>query len=592
METSGKMKNKIINCMLILILVFTASAAWADGAGNTVDKVKESVLDYFRPLSGVISGVEDGLAKVKIESSVSAKKGMRFSVFREGSPFYHPVTNEIIGKSEDYIGRVEVMGTEAVDGAYTCKIVEGEVNTGDIARITSSKIKLAFFQDRKANWALSELFYRTLKESGRFEILEAYTSSYNPDHLSKLAGELGAEAVLMFSTPAGNEEKLLNVKLFWTKDAKIFTEIEDVVSRDIAEMIKPDDAFLSSTVTDSEPWGSYKLEEGRLIAMGDVDGNGEKEIVVSDGNIIKVYSLKDELQELWLIKGAKWEKHLSIDILDVNGNGIAEIFVTSMSDSGMSIDTNDSVSYSLRDRAMLRSYVVEYDPSEGYRKIAENQPYFFRAAGNTLLMQGYALKKIFVPPVYKAEWKDGQYKPVSPIQLPDGVNIYGFTYIDWRNSGQKHIVSFDDKGYLFMYDEQGNTVWKSSKTYGKFDMSFKSKTYSLANPLKEWAVRGRIIPVITERGQEIIIVNKLPLVKKVPGFGAKGAEVYSLWWDGAVMDEKLVLSEVSGTITDYWIEGNNLFLVARGSLFSFVKNATSGDFYKGSILYYYNFGKN
>jgi hypothetical protein len=58
------------------------------------------------------------------------------------------------------------------------------------------------------------------------------------------------------------------------------------------------------------------------------------------------------------------------------------------------------------------------------------------------------------------------------------------------------------------------------------------------------------------------------------------------------MDEKLILSEVPGTITDYRVEGNRLFLVARGGLFSFFKKITSGEFSKGSTLYYYNFERN
>ena len=56
------------------------------------------------------------------------------------------------------------------------------------------------------------------------------------------------------------------------------------------------------------------------------------------------------------------------------------------------------------------------------------------------------------------------------------------------------------------------------------------------------------------------------------------------------MDEKMILGEVSGSVTDYWLEGGNLFLVSRGNMMSFVKNMTSGELSKGSMLYYYNFG--
>jgi hypothetical protein len=97
--------------------------------------------------------------------------------------------------------------------------------------------------------------------------------------------------------------------------------------------------------------------------------------------------------------------------------------------------------------------------------------------------------------------------------------------------------------------------------------------------------------VKTGRGEEIIVVNKIPVAERVPGLGASGAEIYSLWWDSGVMDEKLILSRIPGDLTDYWIEGNKLFFIVKGNLLSFIKNAVTGELLKGSVLYYYNLGE-
>ncbi len=586
------MRDRIVNNLIILILVLITSTVFAADIPDPVNKARDSVLDYFVPLNGSISGVEGGRVSVKLDNGTDVKKGMRFSVFREGALFYHPVTNEVIGKSEDLIGRIELKDSIPHEGLHEFLIIEGDVQSGDIVRITSSKIKLAFFQDRKADWNLSERFYRAIKESGRFIILEKYTPTYEQKHLSGIAGELGAEALLMFSTPSEGEGKMMDVKLLWTKDAKVFGEIKEIAGSSSIDVLGPDDAFISAAAADSDPWGSYQIDDGRLMAMGDVDGNGDNEFVLSDGNNIKIYSLKDELREVWYIKGANRDKHLSLDILDVNNNGKAEIFVTSLiDDEGMSaVIDDDTINASRRSQARMRSYVIEYDAADGYRKISDNISYYFRVNGKTLLMQKYSARG-FTGAVHEAGWQEGEYAPGTPLQLPDGVNIYGFAFIDWQGQGQKNIITYDDKGYLLLYDEQGNSIWESSKAYGKFELTFKRKTHSMANADVTWSVRGRLLPVNTERGQEVVIVRKLPFVSQVPGLGSKGAEVFSLWWDGTSMDERLMLSEVSGTVTDYWIEGSNLFLMARGDMLSFVKNAVSGEFVKGSVLYYYNFGK-
>jgi hypothetical protein len=482
------------------------------------------------------------------------------------------VTKELIGKIEEPVGRIEVETTKPENGLYPCRIIRGDIKPDDIVRITSSRIKLAFFQERNSDWALSELFYESLKDSDRFDILETYTSTYEPEKLSELSKKLDAEAFLILSTPSKEEKRFLSVRLFWTEDTKIFAKIEEPVSPELFKALTPAEEFISAALAEAEPWGSYRLAGGELIAMGDVDGNGLSELVVSDGNNIRIYSFKEEPRELWVIKGSPKQRHLSIDILDLNNNGRSEIFVTS-----------------LIGEDKMSSFVVEYDLSQGYTKIWGEAPYFLRVLGKVLLMQRFDSFEIFSGPVYRGEWRDGYYLPSEALKLPQGVNIYGFTFVDWQKKGSPQLITFDDAGYLNLYDVDGHLVWKSNGAYGKFNLSFKRKTYSVVNPIEEWFIRDKLFSVNTERGQEVIVIKKIPVLKGVPGLGVKEVQVYSLWWDGTTMEEELIVKGISGAITDYWLEKNKLFLIAKGNFFTFIKKITSGEFSKGSILYYYNF---
>ena len=554
-----------------------------------VNRIKDQILDYFAPLSGVVEDVGEGFVKIRTEGGNSVKKGMRFSVFREGEHIYHPVTNESIGKSESFVGRIEVKDENPSAGLYVCTVISGDIKTGDTARITSSRVKLAFFQDKKADWKLSEVLYGALKDSGRFEILESYTSSYKPEDLSELARKLDAEAVLMFSTGKKDDSKLMNVKLFWAEDAKMFREIQETSGLTVADMFTPEEAFISEAFTDTEPWGRYNLSGGRLMAIGDVDGNGAKELVVSNGSSITIYDLAKDIREIWSLKGSFAGKHLSVDVLDLNNNGMAEIFVTSLIDK--SDMTTDGVDKAFSVRSKMKSFVIEYGPSKKYRVIEDNLPYFMRVAGKKLLMQRFAARGIFSGPVYEGKWQEGSYQPDRALKLPDRVNIYGFTYVDWKNRGQAYVMTFDDNGYLDLYDESGSRIWSSDEKYGMFSLFIQGKSYSVDRSDTKRAIRGRLISIKTDRGQEVIAVNKIPVVERVPGFGVKAAEVYSLWWNDGEMEEKLIMEEVSGSIMDYWIEEKRLFLLARGGLFSIVENVADGKLSRGSVLYYYNFGE-
>jgi hypothetical protein len=590
-------KIKWLPAVVTIVLILAGGPAYGENAGGSgpntaVSELKDRVLSYFDPLSGTVAEAGDDGVTIRLDSESPARKGMRFDVYRKGAPFYHPVTGELVGYTDDYAGTIEITGEASGKDEYTGKVVKGDIRTGDTARVTSAKVKLAFFQDRKADWALSEAFFQSLKGSGRFELLESYVAGYEPDVLAGKARELGAAAVLMFSTPRRDNRPYLSVKLYWSDSAAMFMDMENPVSRKTADKLKAEDEFITSSLVNLDPWASYEIPEGLLISMGDVDNDGAKEIVLSDGQDIRIYTLKDELQEVWMIKGQKGEQHLSIDILDLNKNGMAEIFVTSLVDGNRfnSETTDDSKQRLDAKRSKMRSYIIEYSPSGGYRKISGPMPYFFRVIGNTLLMQKFGSGTIFSGEVHEAEWKDGHYRPAKPVKLPAGANIYGFTFADWRNDGRTGLMTFDDDGYLTLYDHSGHAVWKSVKSYGKFQLTFREITHSLVNPVKKWSVRGRLITIKTKRGQEVLVVRRVPFASGAPGLGTTGAEVYSLWWDGSEMNRNLVLNEVSGSITDYWVDKGRLFLIAKGGIISFVKNAASGEFVKGSTLYYFNFG--
>ncbi len=574
----------LAHIIMAFIIVFACSATSSaqglderfgentQGPSEAIERAMDSVLELFKPVSGTVSVVENGFVKVSFKSTENIGKGMRFSVFRKGTPFYHPVTNETIGETEDFTGRIEVINDEPIDGLYHCVIVTGEVRAGDLTRITSSKIKLAFYQNKKSNWALSEAFYNSLKESGRFEILESYAPVFNPEDLSQIARGLNAEAVLMFSTPLKKDGRSINISMYWAEDAKLFGEIEEVPEKG-GIAIPSENQFMFVESTDIQILGSYALSKGRLLAVGDVDQNGTQDYIVSSGSDIKVFNIiNNELHELWHIKDSVKGKHLSLDVLDLNNNGIPEIFVTA----------------SVGDRVL--SSILEYG-SSGYRTVSKEMPYLFRVIDNKLLMQKFNRFKGLTGPVYEGEWREDKYQSKRAIDLPSDVNIYGFSYIDWQNNGQKQLVTFDDQGYLNLYDKSGQLIWQSSETYGDFDLSLRRNSDSMEGNQKEWVIRSNLMSVRTERGSEIVAIRKIPHVSTIPGIGSRGGEVYSLWWDGDSMDEKLILKEIPGAISDYWVQGSNIFIIARSGVFSVVRNVITGDFSLGSMLYYYNFGE-
>ena len=112
------------------------------GIGNA----RNRVLAYFIRVDGSVEKVDKESAFIRVKGQSRLIAGMRLSVFREGGIFHHPVTNEPIGSSDEYIGRIEVTDDEPADGFYTCAILSGGVSTGDKIRIRHPGLNLPFFR--------------------------------------------------------------------------------------------------------------------------------------------------------------------------------------------------------------------------------------------------------------------------------------------------------------------------------------------------------------------------------------------------------------------------------------------------------------
>jgi hypothetical protein len=73
--------------------------------------------------------------------------------------------------------------------------------------------------------------------------------------------------------------------------------------------------------------------ELRAIAVADLTGDGRKEVAVALHKRISIYAVQGKtFRLLWSSKDQSWEGYndiLALDAADINGNGVAEIFVTS-----------------------------------------------------------------------------------------------------------------------------------------------------------------------------------------------------------------------------------------------------------------------
>ena len=311
------------------------------------------------------------------------------------------------------------------------------------------------------------------------------------------------------------------------------------------------------------------------LDIGDVDGDGKNEIVVMDKHTLWVYEYIDEkLRLLRKMKGRANHDFLTLDVADVNRNGTAEIFVTSVW------------------KENLTSFILEYEENQ-FRKISTKNGWYFRVLdlprrGSTLLGQKMGAKESFSGPIYQFSWKGNTFRRSEKVKLPKKSVLFGLAIADVTGDGKEEIIQFDYSDHLKVLSMNGkDLLYKSSSKYGGSNNFFDRESVPAFSD-KEYVgtrvfIPGRILVLdLDGDGRVEIIVNKNQfttgrLFDRIRPYDR--GEVYNLIWDGLMLAENWRTKEIPGYIADYQVkdfdnDGKSELVVAMGSQLELLRGST------------------
>jgi hypothetical protein len=540
----------------MFFLVLMSAAA---GEDNPLDKFRDSTLSYFRPLTGNIMRVEGKNVSMAFGEKDAVKRGMRLKVLREGAPFVHPVTKELLGKVESMIGKVEIRDVQGESA--TGVMVEGEAKEGDKVRVSDIKVKMFFCQSKNIDWYLADEYYRKLKGSGRVEMIDTALETDDETVVLQEARKTGAEVALILSAKASGKETVLRERLFWVSDGSQFIDSEISVGQDYAKELRLGGEFF--TPRSVEAVVMFDLPFGaRFVASGDVDADGKREIILGTSRDVRIYRPGVDLQLLWEIKGSSTDDIISLDTIDLNKNGKDEIIVTS------------------KKSGSVVSSVYELTGA-GFKKLMEGN-YFLRRLGDGLIAQAYSNSEGFTGDIHRAVWNNGQFTMGEKIDLPKGINIYDFAYVEGAER-EKFVFAYDEKGFLNLYDGKGVRMWRSGLNTGGFLTSFKKQSPSGIVETGEWSVKDRL----GQRQREVLVIERVPLVEMAKGLGVKSSLIKDYWWNGMTMEESVLIDRIKGTVLDYALAGDELMVLTSPLLGLKFENILKGESPVGSVIYIY-----
>ena len=567
-------KKRHWNAGVITFLLLTAYCLLLTASGHaqtmepkagheaSLNALKNELLSYFEPVTGKIASVDGNSVKIDFGTQKSIKTGMRLNAIKEGVSFIHPVTKEPLGRIEIPVGNIEITSVAATDSSGIITKGRPEDFLNAKIKIPGTKIKLLFFQGN-VDWFLGDSYYQMLKDSGRFELID---TGIETDDISKITSEAkarGAEAVLVLQSEDFTDHINLIQKIFWVSDSRQFSEKKVLVNITYVKELRFKSGFFGPK--EGKVLLSFQLPFGsRHLTVGDLDSDENPDIILSSGNDIRIYRPGVDLKLLWEFKVPSTGEVLWLDTVDTNKNKKDEILITSMRDGEVT------------------SYIYELKDS-GFIQIYKLKDTFIRRLGNGVIGQEYSKRDGYDGNVFHITYADGAYKKGENLKLPEGVNIYDFQPVN-SSDGKQAILSWDDSGYLNLYNEKGVRIWISREDFGGFSAKFKRESPTVMVERGTWSVKDRLFV----KSNEVLAPKRKPLFGMAKGLGYKSSEIRSFWWDGVTVEERGMLEEIGGEILDYAIVGDRIVVLSKPLFGIRASNILKGENPFGTMLYIFS----
>lgn len=540
-------------CFLIFLLPSLSYAV-----SDYFQSFKENILSYFPVINGKVVRMQDNELILDKGRKDGIRKGQRIIIFEETVPLIHPVTKQIIGKSEKIAGSAEIINVEE-DFSSAQILEESSLKQSDslLFKIPKSKVKVLFAQGN-TEWAVGEAYYRELKNTERFELIDAPVNVDDIEILFK--NSKSADILLLLKPSKQNGTLKLSQELYWIKDRKFISSSEIELSQ--VAIIELRKKYASLIVPEGHTLLSFRLSRSiNRVATGDFDGISKNQILIVSDKEISLYLVDVDLKLRSNFEIPVGGEILWFDTGDIDGDGKDEIVITTKKE----------------DRVV--SSIIKWT-GNGFQEISRLDEVFLRIYNGRLIAQAYSVSSGFEGEVFYIVPMNRTYQRLESLKLPVKANIYDFyNFTDV-------VFKWEDEGFLSVYNDKGVSLWRSSEPLG-FGQQHEKKTGIEMLSLGKWKIHSRIKPL----SNGVIVIEKKPLLGFVNAqlLGYRSSKLKLFQWTGISVEETDITEEMSGEIVDYSVFGDRLFVLVKPPFGMNPKRLLQGESPFESILHILSF---
>ncbi len=555
--------NKKITCkaLIICLALITLQSAPPNLCAANLE-------DGFKPVSGYL--VQTGTAGVIIDCG--QRKGVSigdlFAVLERGKPLIHPVTGQTLGTREKVKIVLKVIRVEAdYSICHPLKRYFGVIPTPG-SPVKRFAVMPALFID--LNGTGIELFSRL-----RDALPQLSWADYKTGLKLQQTLQNGGPARLGYDFYVVNQG--LNLTLYngdngliRTIDTRQFSSPEGTAHNPEQKRLreKSNGRYRFST-TDSD---NLLLTQYRQIAKlnlvvkslstGDLDNDGQPEIVFTDGENIYIYQISDHgLKYKYRYHFNKWGSIINVVVGDISGDHRAEIMVNVFKESEDGF-SSFVISENLGKYRIQQDNIPFIMSLLGGRSVADKGVYF--------VGQGFAEKEFYDHQVAQLELKNNKVSSRGKFSVPAGFTLPGALYCDINNDRIKELCFINRQNFLEIYQGR-RRLWISSE---RLAGSLQSVQYEVGTPRVSYTEKRSINPslisyVVNSNGAKelLLIDNESDMSTAVGEYGRLNkSHIKTLRSNGKDFTLQKMTGQLSGSIQGLQIVNGELLcaMVKRG----------------------------
>ncbi len=494
-------------CAAGCVALVLAGPAAAQTGPPTLSVLVNQVVALFPPVNGDVLEVQGKTVTLALGRRDGLVAGVELIAYREGRELRHPKTGEMLGRTEQVVGRV---GVQQVSEAYaTGAVVEGgDVRPGDKVRVSSGKIKLTLLpitegvKDGLVEAATYELI-EALNRTGRFQIalgdaVNVWLAQQGVKRQDVLEGKglepvgsrFKVEDLLVVAFSRVQGKPYMDVRLFafpgpsalLTTALFVPPSIRAAPKGDFSAAARPRESqtpnpprsLLARLLSGDLDAGTYSSGETSIplkevakfpfvVVSMDVAVSPRDQIprmVVTDGERIFLYRLVERvLEPEWTYQAdTRPGRVFSVQLADLDNDGVLEVVANRYNPNPAILMTAFILTTKGGKPAMLVDSVSDIllavgPNGDGIKKTLWTQPF----AQNGFFKQGEA--RI-------ARVKDGKLVTEGRVPVPSTFRATGATFANITGKNGPRALAFMDEYNRLRISLETEDTWRSSTAVG------------------------------------------------------------------------------------------------------------------------------